>query len=268
MEEESGSEARVRSRSGVQKLSLGSQVSGGQGRESSGEPGGPDTALRQERGCCGWRPSRARGLQEAAQGSGLACRKAQRRKMGARGSGQRHGRPADGEGLPFSPSPEPSSGRPAGPLGGPEWTAVLAWVWVSPLPPDQASQEAGLPEALRTPGLVQWSAGLRLDVQKQEALGWQGGLETSFSGMRRREKGWSVLRVGGSGEGQGSLLEAGACVPPSNRKPLRSLVPPGGGAGSTQSLPATPATLLPERLGGQTDSFPCSNFLLLPKDMF
>ena len=147
-------------------------------------------------------------------------------------------------------------------------SGLQCWLGCGSHPFLQASQEAGLPEALRTPGLVQWSAGLRLDVQKQEALGWQGGLETSFSGMRRREKGWSVLRVGGSGEGQGSLLEAGACVPPSNRKPLRSLVPPGGGAGSTQSLPATPATLLPERLGGQTDSFPCSNFLLLPKDMF
>ena len=147
-----------------------------------------------------------------------------------------------------------------GPLGGPEWTAVLAWVWVSSLPPDQKSQEAGLTEALRMPGLVQWSAGLRLDVQKQEALGWQSGLETSFSGVGAQGERLSVLRVGGSGEGQGSLLEAGGCVPPSNRKPLRSLVPPGGGAGSTQSLPATPATLLPEHLGGQTESFPCSQF--------
>lgn len=231
MEEELGSETRVWSRSRVQKLSPGSQVSGaaeaaklrraGPGRLSEAErrPGGADAALSclqpwRGRGCCGrGRPGQG-GRRRPPRALGWAAGK---RRVGrcvleahARGTGDQLAE----RGFPSAGALSLHQAALRGPLGGPERTAVLAWVGVSSLPPDQKSQEAGLPEALRTPGLLQWSAGLRLDVRKQEVLGWQSGLETSFRGVgargERLECAESWRKWGGPGLTPGSW---GLCSP-------------------------------------------------------
>lgn len=155
------------------------------------EARGADAALsclqpRRGRGCCGrGRPGQG-GRRRPPRAPGWAAGKRRVRRWvleaHARGTGDQLAE----RGFPSAQALSLHQAALRGPLGGPKRTAVLAWVGVSSLPPDQKSQDAGLPEALRTPGLERWSAGLRLAVRRQEVLGWQSGLETSFRGVGAR----------------------------------------------------------------------------------